>query len=1131
MQGGGDGNDVCEPVILDDEVQDTFVNPGVDAFGIDGGPGDDGALAVATGTFDFDAGTDGLKKLEITSVGVGDVLAPLQAIFVDPATGQGTPENVNVLWTQNPGDAGGTFTGTGVSGQSVFTLVVEADGDYTFSLFAPLAHSVEDDPDTVEVETEFEDNISLVFGTRITDGDDDTSESTLTIAVDDDTPDAAPAAIEVSSTPADPAVVGLLNFEPGADGWSGASLLGNTPPPGLESNGNPVQYYVSADGMTLIGYIGAFVANFGPPPLLANQVFTLTVNPGVDTAPANDGIGGNYTFDLLQPIDAPAIQLQIVGGASFGAGPEDYQILSTGAGGTGEQLSVASGWHTSGAFNPATWLATGVSTGVTHADINGSTGGWGVDNNNFTTGEFMRFDFSSQALENFDGAGGYVPPAVSLPDANQASFTFPFFASTDGISYVAFFSGGGREAATLADPTLGLVVNAPAGQTINHIEFYANSASGSGKVDLGSVAAEVEGGDVNLSFNLALSDGDGDTETVALAVTVTAPPPVANGETIFINNDGADIPEWLLLLNDTNAVDVQDGNPVSESGADVSRTNGGTNGGDGTGFLDFNDDGTLGGSFNYRVESAGGDLSLPASGATATINNNSSSTVVGGTGMDILYGFTGNDLLVGDAESDTYAFRADNDGSDDINDTGGTADRIMIGALGAAITGLNFESANADGDGAGVDDLRILYNGEQIDVINHYNANGADPAASTPGVGAMETITFVGGATYLGYAIDGNPYALNADRLSPMTGTSGNDILASDSGPETVNGGDGNDLLFGNGGDDSLDGGTGTDLIIGGTGSDTMTGGTQSDMFAWRAGEQGTAVNNIAVYNFAGVTQATDNHFAFYFEVDPSDTTPEIDDLTAFREGNTGFTGLAEATNAEYIAIASNDGSRWTTPNPGVDDHAVFWAQVDIAEAAASITQFQVLINGQQGGNPSSGEDGHLGIWNYTDGVWEVIDTEHFEGGTDGNWAGTISTNISEYLDPSTNQLTFALINEDDNDPLLIDYVEVTVTTPGTPTTVDTILDFTPGVGGDILNFDNLLPGAINNGTALATLDDHLQFSFAAGDTTVHVDHDGGAAFNPTMNVVLDGVDITAGGTLTNQQVLQNLLDNGNLQV
>ena len=100
----------------------------------------------------------------------------LQAILVNPATGKGTPESGEhrsgrrIRATQ-----AAPSPGTGVSGQSVFTLVVEADGDYTFTLFAPLAHSIEDDPNTVEVETEFEDNLSLAFGVTITDGDDDTA--------------------------------------------------------------------------------------------------------------------------------------------------------------------------------------------------------------------------------------------------------------------------------------------------------------------------------------------------------------------------------------------------------------------------------------------------------------------------------------------------------------------------------------------------------------------------------------------------------------------------------------------------------------------------------------------------------------------------------------------------------------------------------------------------------------------------------------------------------------------------------------------------------------------------------------------------------------------------------------------
>ena len=389
-------SNVIDADILDDEQQDTAVNPGVDALGIQGGPGDDGVLAFTTGTLAFTSGADGVKKFEITSVLVGG--GALQAILVNPTTGQGTAENVNVLWTQNPGDAGGTYTGTGVSGSRY---------SRSWSRRTATTPSRSSRRSCIRSRTirlrRSRDRVRGQYLPRVrcelTDGDNDTATATLTIAVDDDTPDAAPEAIEVSSVPADPSVVGLLNFEPGADGWSGASLAGNTPPPGLELNGNPVQYYVSANGMTLIGYIGPFVANGGPAPLLANQVFVLTVDPSIDTAPANDGIGGNYTFDLLQPIDAPAIQVQTIGGASFGAGPGGLSDPLHWRGRQRRQLTVASGWTTTGAFNAATWLATGVSTGVVHADINGSTGGWGVNNNNFTTGEFMRFDFSSQPLD------------------------------------------------------------------------------------------------------------------------------------------------------------------------------------------------------------------------------------------------------------------------------------------------------------------------------------------------------------------------------------------------------------------------------------------------------------------------------------------------------------------------------------------------------------------------------------------------------------------------------------------------------------------------------------------------------------------------------------------------------------
>ncbi|BFM17033.1 hypothetical protein R50073_32160 [Maricurvus nonylphenolicus] len=90
----------------------------------------------------------------------------------------------------------------------------------------------------------------------------------------------------------------------------------------------------------------------------------------------------------------------------------------------------------------------------------------------------------------------------------------------------------------------------------------------------------------------------------------------------------------------------------------------------------------------------------------------------------------------------------------------------------------------------------------------------------------------------------------------------------------------------------------------------------------------------------------------------------------------------------------------------------------------------------------------------------------------------------------------------------------------------DIITDFTVGAGGDVLNLADLLQGEDTN-----PLTDYLQFNFDGSDTTISVDHSGGVFFQATQEIVLQGVDLTAGGTLTDQDILQNLTNDGNLIV
>jgi hypothetical protein len=106
----------------------------------------------------------------------------------------------------------------------------------------------------------------------------------------------------------------------------------------------------------------------------------------------------------------------------------------------------------------------------------------------------------------------------------------------------------------------------------------------------------------------------------------------------------------------------------------------------------------------------------------------------------------------------------------------------------------------------------------------------------------------------------------------------------------------------------------------------------------------------------------------------------------------------------------------------------------------------------------------------------------------------------------------------------------------GTPA-VDTVTDFDvalPGSGGDVLDLRDLLTGE-SHPSGVGNLASFLHFEQDGADAKVHVSTTGGfagyySAGEEDQTIILSGVDLTAGGSLTtDQQIIQDLLNKGKL--
>ena len=152
------GNTVVNTAATDDDVQLEFA-------GNANGTGDVADTATATGGAGslFTAGADGFKSISFTPPTLSTNYKDANGVAQTETVTFGAPSVVNGVTT---------LTGTSVNNGTVVTLVVNPDGSYTFTQSAPLVHPTSGTT---------EENLDVVFGFTVTDGDTDTSTGSLTV--------------------------------------------------------------------------------------------------------------------------------------------------------------------------------------------------------------------------------------------------------------------------------------------------------------------------------------------------------------------------------------------------------------------------------------------------------------------------------------------------------------------------------------------------------------------------------------------------------------------------------------------------------------------------------------------------------------------------------------------------------------------------------------------------------------------------------------------------------------------------------------------------------------------------------------------------------------------------------------
>jgi VCBS repeat-containing protein len=450
--------------------------------------------------------------------------------------------------------AGGTLNVTGAvsyafasgsDGNGTYgTLTLNSNGTYSYTLASAMDSGAIAGANTV--------NGVEVFNYTATDANGNTVDGTITVDIVDDVPSFIFSQDAYVSNVIPNTVTGMFDFSLGADGGSIAVTLTSEL---VTTNGEAI-VLTQVDADTWLGETSG-----------GTDVFQLDID--LDTQ--------EYTFTLLGPdLIAASEEVNAGNGQSFGAGPNSFYIIPD-ATNPNADLVLLTGFIASGNFNETDFLTDNFASTVADIvadEVNLSTNGYGVSNQNLNDGELLLLDFTDDSHNTTDGSG----QTFSGPSVTGVNMSVSKGGET--VIWVAYDSAG-NVVGSNTETTAAFTVTGDNGELIDYVLIYGSDVNA--KVNVVSVTTLTNTGQADVEFEVVGTDSDGDVSapaTITVQVdgsgelTGTAANEVFSGgggeNNILTGGGGEDI--FMFTAEDQGTVGTPDNDIITDfgdAGADV----------------------------------------------------------------------------------------------------------------------------------------------------------------------------------------------------------------------------------------------------------------------------------------------------------------------------------------------------------------------------------------------------------------------------------------------------------------------------------------------------------------------------------------------------------------------------------